>query len=681
MPEHRRAYLRATLVALVLLVAVVAGLGTWQVIDARNSQRTQIQNGEAVAANLASSAVASALADRLQLVNNLAHQPGAASYFGTDRAQLPSLLRTLHSLYPVFASFDIIQANGRLLSRWPSDPMAIGEDLSQRDFFVHVHETLRPYVSEALQQTAPPNALVIGLAAPVLSASGTFVGIVQCTLPVSTLGSLIGGAALVGGGRLVIIDQNGHPISGPAASASRSYKTLPFVAAALDGHAGVGSGAVPGFAGRRLVGYSPVPSTGWAVLVEESASVLDSPVTALTARLLTIGLAVLVVAIGTALLVALLIRRLAREHEQAGAVLASVGEGVATVDASGRIVNVNRALEQLTLRRPRELIGRRWSDTLQLYDQRGEPIAWESSAIAQAIAERRVVASTGYSVHLGRRDGRRIPVAMTAAPLLLGDTSDGAVVVIRDVSREREVDQLKSSLVSTVSHELRTPLTMIQGFSELLLARDDLGPERSREGLELIHASSRRLGRLIDDLLSVSRIESGKAALDLGPVALPDVITEVLLPFEVADDHRFVADVDPNVAPVLADHDKTVQALTNLVSNAVKFSPEGSSVRVVVRSEGDHAEISVIDEGIGLSAEEAAGVFEKFVRSENPAARRVGGTGLGLYITKNLVELQHGQLWVRSELGKGSTFAFSLPLVSDEPPGAPAQAEVEEPAR
>jgi signal transduction histidine kinase len=177
--------------------------------------------------------------------------------------------------------------------------------------------------------------------------------------------------------------------------------------------------------------------------------------------------------------------------------------------------------------------------------------------------------------------------------------------------------------------------------------------------------------------LSVSRIESGKVVVDLGPVALPEVVSEVLSPFEVADDHRFVADVDPNLAPVMADHDKTVQALTNLVSNAVKFSPEGSSVRVVVRSEGDHAEISVIDEGIGLSAEDAAGVFEKFARSENPDARRVGGTGLGLYITKNLVELQHGQLWVRSELGKGSTFAFSLPLAAEERPEAQARHDAE----
>jgi len=248
-------------------------------------------------------------------------------------------------------------------------------------------------------------------------------------------------------------------------------------------------------------------------------------------------------------------------------------------------------------------------------------------------------------------------------------------MVFRDVSREREVDQLKSSLVSTVSHELRTPLTMVQGFSELLLSRQDLGEKRSREALEQIHASAQRLGRLIDDLLSVSRIDSGKLRVDLGAVDVRGVVDEVV---KVAGSQaeatrgdgpvfadRLVVEVAPGLPAVMADRDKLVQVVMNLVSNALKYSPGGASVRIVAERKRDHAEISVIDQGIGMTEVECAQVFEKFTRADRPEVRQVSGTGLGLYITKSLVEMQHGQVWVQSEPGKGSVFVLSLPLTPE----------------
>lgn len=198
------------------------------------------------------------------------------------------------------------------------------------------------------------------------------------------------------------------------------------------------------------------------------------------------------------------------------------------------------------------------------------------------------------------------------------------MVVIRDVSREREIDQLKSSLVSTASHELHTSLTMIQGFSELLLDRDDLDPGQTHEGLRQIHASSQRLGRLIDDLLSVSRIESGKLALDLSSVDLSPVISEVLQPFESQTSRIFTAQVDPQLPPALADRDKTIQALTNLVSNAVKYSADGSGITVMAGAVRDHAEISAVDEGIGMTLEDSIQVFEKFTRVDNAQVRKAG---------------------------------------------------------
>lgn len=672
---HRRPVLvRLALGALVLLVAIVAVLGTWQVMAARDSQRSEIENGEVTEAHLASSALASALASRLQLVSNLADLPALSKLFsGANASGLPKLAAELHLLYPGFASFDIISASGRLDARWPSDPAAIGVSVSTKDFFTGVMRNGLPYVSQAIQQTSTPRELVVGLAAPVRDASGRIVGILQGTLPAATLGSIIGGTSIRGGGQLVIIDQAGHLLSGPAASASQSFRSMSLVTSGLEGRTGSASGAVPGFSGSWLIGYAPVPSTGWVVMVEDPLSTLDSPLTALTERLVAIGFVVLVLAIGTALLVAMLLRRLTREHEEAGALLASVGEGVATIDLSGRPMRVNPALERLTGRAAADLTGHEWSEALHLYDQRGKAVSWDDSIASEAIGERGVVASTGYDVHLAHSDGRRIPIALTAAPLLVGNDLIGAVVVVRDVSHEREVDQLKSSLVSTVSHELRTPLTMIQGFSELLLTRDDLDAARSRQALEQVHSSAKRLGRLIDDLLSVSRIDSGKLAADLAPVELADVVAEVVRSFGDETNDRFHAQIEQDLPAVLADRDKMVQVVTNLVSNAAKYSSDASPVRIVAHSAGDHAELSVIDCGIGMSQAECSQIFEKFSRSDRPEVRKVGGTGLGLYISKSLVELQHGQLWVRSTLHEGSVFSLSVPFAEQPSPNGQSQ--------
>jgi PAS domain S-box-containing protein len=660
--RRSRALIRSAFVALGLLVALVAVLGAWQVSSASSSQRTQIETGERTSAHLASSALSSALTSRLEQVTNLSTEPGVSAIFAaSDRAELAKLASGLHEIYPEFASFDAVSAQGVLEARWPSDPGAIGSDLSEQTFFQTVSRTSRPSISGVLQQTSPPRELVVGLATPVFDSTHRVVGVIQGTLAASTIGSIIGGTQLPEG-QLAIVDHQGHLLSGANAAATRSFRTTSFVSNALSGHTGVGSGPVPGLTGTRLVGYAPVMSTGWAVIAESPASTLNQPVAALEERLIGIALLVLVLAAGTAALLGVLLRRLGREQERAGALLACVGDGVATVDLNGRLVRVNPALEQLSGKTEREIAGQRYSDAFPLYDQQGSPIPTDDSMIAETLRDRVVKTSSGYSLHLGSSDGRRIPIGITASPLVVSGELEGAVVVIRDVSHEREIDQLKSSLVSTASHELRTPLTMIQGFSELLLERDDMDPTQKHEAVRQIHASSERLGRLIDDLLSVSRIESGKLTLDVVAVNLPEIIDEVLQPFRSQSTRRFTTAIDPILPSALADRDKTIQALTNLVSNAVKYSSEGSNITVAAHANGDHIEVSVVDEGIGMSLEESMHAFEKFTRVDNAHVRKAGGTGLGLYITKNLVELQRGQLWVTSNPGSGSTFTFSLPL-------------------
>ena len=226
----------------------------------------------------------------------------------------------------------------------------------------------------------------------------------------------------------------------------------------------------------------------------------------------------------------------------------------------------------------------------------------------------------------------------------------------------RELDRLKDEFIAVVSHELRTPLASVYGAA-MTLQRSELDPTTRRSMLEIVYRESARLARLVDQVLWASRLESGRAAaaaesLDAASVA-HDVVqaARARLPENVTLDFSAAADTPP----VAGDVDKIRQVLVNLVENAVKYSPDGGRVEVGVDRSGRFVRFTVTDEGLGIPAGEQRRIFEKFHRLDPNQTRGVGGTGLGLYISDELVRLMHGQIWVTSEVGKGSSFAVELP--------------------
>jgi PAS domain S-box-containing protein len=645
------------------------------VTAARDSQRTQIVNGELTAARLASSVVESGISSRLQLVSNLAEQNVAKTLNDTRPGDLQSLVDEVRGLYPQFETLSVDSASGILLAVSPKGEGTPGTRVLGKPAFAGAIATGAPYVSQAFRLSGR-GPLVIGLAAPFFSGK-TLAGVIVCTIPVTNFGSIIGSSGLQSGGSIVVVDQSGRALTGPAVSSGASYVHTQAASKALHGTEGTGTATLPGFAGSRLVAYTPVTHLGWGILVEQPMSALNDPIGTLTVHLALIDVLVVVIAVVTAFLLARLLGQLAKERDEAAAVMASVGEGVATVDAAGRVVRLNPALEKLSGHTSDSARGLQWIEVFPFVDDRNQVLAWGESVVGRAMSERRVVASHGFSRTMLAANGANIPVAVTAAPLTTDDGQiSGAVAVIRDVSREREVDELKSSLVSTVSHELRTPLTMIRGFSELLLSRQDLDSKRSKEALEHIHDSARRLGRLIDDLLSVSRIESGGLRSELRPVGLRQVVDEVLVTLESTGGSRVDTDLAAGLPPVLADPDQLFQVLTNLLSNALKYSSAESRVRLSATVARDELHISVSDEGIGMTPGEAAQVFGKFSRVDRPEVREVGGTGLGLYITRRLVDMMGGSIWVRSKAGEGSVFTFSLRVAPADDGGVVAKEQV-----
>jgi len=243
----------------------------------------------------------------------------------------------------------------------------------------------------------------------------------------------------------------------------------------------------------------------------------------------------------------------------------------------------------------------------------------------------------------------------------------GRLYVWRDVTREREVDRMKSGFVSMVSHELRTPLTSIKGYVDLILTDEALGElsELQREFLGIARNNVRRLMSLVNDLLDLSSMESGKLELHRKPLDITLLIGELLPSFQPGWEARrqtFTLHLPEQAPMVLADADRLVQILSNLLSNAHKYTPEGGHIDLCVEISEPVARVKVTDSGIGLSTEEQAQLFTRFYRARNPTTEAAGGTGLGLVITRSLVEMQGGEMQVSSEPGHGSTFGFTLPL-------------------
>ncbi len=228
----------------------------------------------------------------------------------------------------------------------------------------------------------------------------------------------------------------------------------------------------------------------------------------------------------------------------------------------------------------------------------------------------------------------------------------------------RDLDRLKSEFVSMVSHELRSPLTNISGAVELILDLGaDMDEETEREMLGVIGEESARLARLVQGVLDVSRIEARRLELKRQKVDLPPLLQRAVVNLKGGDSHhRFILPSEDSLPPVWGDEDRIAQILFNLLDNAVKYSPQGGEIAVVAQAEGKEMVISISDQGVGISGREQRRLFEKFHRIDGSDSRENYGYGLGLYITKGLVEAHGGRIWLESTPGKGSTFSFTLPL-------------------
>jgi PAS domain S-box-containing protein len=342
--------------------------------------------------------------------------------------------------------------------------------------------------------------------------------------------------------------------------------------------------------------------------------------------------------------------REAEERAQAARVLASVGDGVVLVDATGVVRYWNRAAEAITGLARSVVIDRRAADAIP---------GWETIVQRVPVALDPVAVPRAHSLPLGIAE-RELWLSVTGVAVV-----DGTVYAFRDLTEERALDTLKTEFVSTVSHELRTPLAAIYGAA-MTLRREDvvLDEEQSATLLNVITNESDRLARTVNAILWASRLDSDALSTTIescDPVTLARDVVEaqrIHLPSHVS----LALDPQESLPAVAADPDKVRQVLVNLVDNAVKYSPDGGDVRLEITSEAQRVRFAVHDQGLGIPYAEQRRIFDKFYRLDPHMTRGIGGTGLGLYICRELVRRMEGRIWVTSEPGHGSTFAIELPV-------------------
>jgi PAS domain S-box-containing protein len=345
--------------------------------------------------------------------------------------------------------------------------------------------------------------------------------------------------------------------------------------------------------------------------------------------------------------------RVSLEKERSVAILANIADGIVAVDRDGQVVLWNSAAEEITGVPQEEAIGRTTVQVLQRQLESTDP---------ETPAGQRLVSIT--------RGGVEVWLSLSEAVMRdpLGAVA-GRIFAFRDISADRMVEQVKSDFVAAVSHELRTPLTSIYGFAETLLRQDiPFGEEERRIFLGYIASESERLTEIVDQLLNVARLDAGDLQVELGRIDLGSVVSELVETVEesgVMNGHRFEIDLPDEPLAAEADPDKVRQIFNILVENALRYSPGGGTVTVGARRSDDRVEVRVADEGIGIPAAERERIFRKFYRAESAARDGAAGTGLGLFIAKELVTAMGGRIWVDSTEGEGSSFSFELPAARE----------------
>jgi len=343
---------------------------------------------------------------------------------------------------------------------------------------------------------------------------------------------------------------------------------------------------------------------------------------------------------------------LEREQARLRGILASVAEGIVAVDDSGRVALLNPQSGELLGVGQGDVVGSRVDDL---------PLPRKVIELFTECLQMNELCSAEFEL-----DNPRRQLVLHVASVRTGEGEGwGAVGVGRDVTTERQIEQMRRQFISDASHEIRTPLTSIGGFAAAIADGTAATPDERLHSANLIVREVERLTRLVNDLLSLSKIESGAVTLNREAVDMSDLIHAAIESFDPQAqerDSRVELDLPGDLPAVSADPDRIYQVVVNLLSDALRFNRSGGEIVISARPENSLVRVAIEDSGPGIASEQLSRIWERFHRADSSRARLDGGTGLGLAIVRSIVEAHGGTVSVESELGKGSTFSFTLPI-------------------
>jgi PAS domain S-box-containing protein len=346
-------------------------------------------------------------------------------------------------------------------------------------------------------------------------------------------------------------------------------------------------------------------------------------------------------------------------------ILESVGDGIYGIDLDGRLTFINEAGARSLGYQTEQLTGRDIHEIIHHSHADGTPYSRITSPILQGM--RRQETMRMRDEVFWRADGTSIPVEYTASPLIEDGHISGMVVAFQDISERRRLEKMKDEFISTVSHELRTPLTSLRASLGLLSSGAlDKRPEKQKQMGEMAIANCDRLVRLVNDIVDFDKMEKGRLPLRRVPVEAVDLLRRAADVAQVpASEAHIGFRIDAVPAVALADEDRVLQVLNELVGNAIKFSPRNTVIRLSAQPIGEQEVcFAVEDQGQGIPPEKLGHIFDRFQQGDASDTRALGGTGLGLALCRSIIEQHHGRIWAESTPGRGSRFLFSLPFAS-----------------
>lgn len=346
------------------------------------------------------------------------------------------------------------------------------------------------------------------------------------------------------------------------------------------------------------------------------------------------------------------VKSISSEKAKLEAILSSMFEGIMLTNERGEILLMNPSLRKLFLiassaegRSPLEVIR---NNVIQ-------------EIVDRVLNENRKVITQEVEVSIPEHK----TIMINGVPIIKDDIIEGAVFVFHDITELKRLEEVRKDFVANVSHELRTPISNIKGYAETLLDGKVDDKDTIKEFLGIIYQDSNRLANLIDDLLDLSKIESGKMKMKFEPLEILPIVNRCVKVLEKSAKDKSLSiklDVPDHLPNVVGDHKRLLQVFLNLLDNAIKYTPEGGSITVIAAGKENVIQVDISDTGIGISEIDLPRIFERFYRVDKARSRELGGTGLGLSIVKHIIQAHNGQVWAQSTPGRGSTFSFTIPI-------------------